>query len=283
MSRQAYYQSRSRSEQRQISERELVRAIMDIRSCDPRIGALKLWLMLKHTFEGNLYGRDRLIDFMHRYGLMLKRKPRIHTTNSNHRYRKYKNCIKELEVKEANQLWVSDITYIPIDGQVLYLHLVTDAYSRRIMGAELAPSLHAEHSLTALEKAVSVATPEALRGTIHHSDRGCQYCSYDYTGRLKELGMSISMTEDSNPTDNAIAERVNGVIKYALEAELKACKGLEEARKLVYDYIVFYNERRPHMSLDNKTPLEAYCEVGKQRKRWKGRNPQGSSALNLQS
>ena len=150
----------------------------------------------------------------------------------------------------ANQLWVADITYIMLNnGDVCYLHLITDAYSRMIVGWELADTLRAAIIIKALEQAISQAGGVSLEGLIHHSDRGVQYCCDDYVGTLKEHKIKISMTEDYNPTDNAIAERANGIIKTETVYSRKTFNGLEHARNVIGRFIHFYNYRRPHMSI----------------------------------
>lgn len=170
----------------------------------------------------------------------------------------------------ANQLWVSDITYIDLDGGCCYLHLVTDAYSRKIIGWCLAPTLESVHTLKALRMAVEQTGREDLTGLVHHSDRGVQYCCDLYIAELQKYNVSISMTEDYNPTDNAIAERVNGSIKtehvYVQEHRFK---DIGEAHTSISGFIDFYNNRRPHMSVGMQTPSEAHEQTGEQRKFWK--------------
>ena len=144
---------------------------------------------------------------------MLKPERRRHTTNSNHNYRKYKNLIKGLVISRPNQLWVADITYIETDDGVAYLHLVTDAWTHEIIGWMLSDSLMASNTIAALKMGIEHNKGLDLSGLIHHSDRGSQYCSNAYVDMLKSVNASISMTEDYKPTDNAIAERVNGIIK----------------------------------------------------------------------
>lgn len=218
-------------------------------------------------------GRDRFFVIMRRKGLMLpKPKPR-HTTNSNHRYHKWKNLIKSPVLTAANQLWVADITYIALaNGDVCYLHLITDAYSHKVVGWALADTLKAAVSMQALQMAIDQATEmggrECLAKLIHHSDRGVQYCCDAYVSMLKSHGITISMTEDYKPTDNAIAERVNGILKTEGIYPRKQLSSLEDARAFISRFIQFYNCQRPHMSIGYKTPIEAHLEQGEQKKMW---------------
>ena len=221
-------------------------------------------------------GRDRFFVIMRRKGLMLpKPKPR-HTTNSNHRYHKWKNLIKNNIPASANQLWVADITYIALaSGDVCYLHLITDAYSHMIVGWALADSLKAAISMQALQMAIDQAVEmcgdQCLTGLVHHSDRGVQYCCDAYVTMLKEHGIAISMTEDYKPTDNAIAERTNGIIKTENVHPQQQLPTFEQARDSISRFIHFYNNCRPHMSIGYKTPAEVHQPQGEQMKMWKNK------------
>lgn len=187
---------------------------------------------------------------------MLKPGRRRHTTNSNHNYRKYKNLIKGFVPVRPNNLWVADITYIETDEGVVYLHLVTDVWTHEIIGWSISETLHAEHTTRALKAAIESTGSSDLSGLIHHSDRGSQYCCNAYIELLRSIGASISMTEDYKPTDNAVAERVNGIIKQEWLYRMKRPKDIQEARRLMEDIIRFYNTRRPHMSNDMMTPSQ---------------------------
>ena len=273
--RQAFYQSKADIEKEAEHERRIIEAVREIRMEDPRIGGYKLWLMLISMF-GREYvpGRDRFFVILRRKGLMLpKPKPR-HTTNSNHRYHKWKNLIKNYMPMEANRLWVADITYIALtDGDVCYLHLITDAYSHKIVGWALADTLKAAVSMQALQMAIDQALAlrgsDDLTGLIHHSDRGVQYCCDAYLTMLKEHGITISMTEDYKPTDNAIAERFNGILKVESVYPQRQLPTFEYARNFIPRFIQFYNHRRPHMSIGYKAPAMAHMEQGEQKKMWK--------------
>ena len=275
--RQAFYQSKVDIAKEAECERRVIASVRAIRTEDPRIGGYKLWLMLIGMYgREHVPGRDRFFVMLRRRGLMLpKPKPR-HTTNSNHRYRKWKNLIKDFTPMEANQLWVADITYIALaDGDVCYLHLITDAYSRKIVGWALADTLKATVSMQALQMAIDQAAAmrgsDMLAGLIHHSDRGVQYCCDAYVSMLKKHGIAISMTEDYKPTDNAIAERFNGILKVESVYPQKQLPTLEHAQRLIPRFINFYNNSRPHMSIGYKMPAVAHMEQGEQKRMWKKR------------
>ena len=275
--RQAFYQSKVDIAKEAECERRVLASVRAIRTEDPRIGGYKLWLMLIGMYgREHVPGRDRFFVMLRRRGLMLpKPKPR-HTTNSNHRYRKWKNLIKDFTPMEANQLWVADITYIALaDGDVCYLHLITDAYSRKIVGWALADTLKATVSMQALQMAIDQAAAmrgsDMLAGLIHHSDRGVQYCCDAYVSMLKKHGIAISMTEDYKPTDNAIAERFNGILKVESVYPQKQLPTLEHAQRLIPRFINFYNNSRPHMSIGYKMPAVAHMEQGEQKRMWKKR------------
>lgn len=203
-----------------------------------------------------MFGRDKFYTIMHQYGLMLKPERRRHTTNSNHNYHKYRNLIKGFMPSKFNQLWVADITYIDTDDGVVYLHLLTDAFTHEIIGWELSESLAASHTIAALEMAIKHAKTKDLSQLIHHSDRGSQYCSNAYVDRLLSVQAKISMTEDYKPTDNAVAERVNGIIKQEWLYRMKRPKDFEEAKHKISSIIDFYNTKRPHMSNGMLTPVQ---------------------------
>ena len=271
--RQAWYQSRADIAAEMERDSRLLANVREIREEDPRIGGYKLWLMLCDIYgKENMMGRDAFLTLLRRHGLMLPPPKARCTTNSNHRYHKWKNLIKDFVPMAANQLWVADITYIAIgNGDVCYLHLITDAYSHKIIGWMLADTLRATITKEALEQAISQAgdiLPETL---IHHSDRGVQYCCDEYVQTLRQHHIRISMTEDSNPTDNAIAERVNGTIKGEGIYPRKAFNSLEHARNVIGRYIHFYNYRRPHMSIGYKVPALVHMEEGPQKKMWRNK------------
>ena len=190
---------------------------------------------------GWMPGRDSFLNLLRRHGLMQKPRRSRSTTNSNHRYHKWKNLIKGFKPTAANQLWQSDITYIDLADGCCYLHLVTDAYSKKIVGWCLAESLASVFTLRALRMAIEQAGGGALFGLIHHSDRGIQYCCDLYVEELQKHGIQISMTEDYKPTDNALAERVNGIIKgESVYRQDRRFETYEEALEQIERFILFY-------------------------------------------
>ena len=230
--------------------------MQEIRTLAPGIGAYKLFLILRDIYEGKLMRRDRFYRLLRRKGLMLPALKRRHTTNSNHNYRMYKNRIKGYKPPTLQLLWVADITYIETDDGICYLHLLTDAFTHEIVGWTLSESLVAENTLQALNQAITMFPEADFTRLTHHSDRGAQYCCNRYVDRLKEMNISISMTEDGNPTDNAIAERVNGIIKQEWLYREKRPGNIVEARIRIARIIDFYNNIRPHRSNNMKTPKE---------------------------
>jgi transposase InsO family protein len=219
---------------------------------------------------GWMPGRDAFLGLLRRHGLMQKPRKSRSTTNSNHRYRKWKNLIRDFKPTAANQLWQSDITYIDLAGGCCYLHLVTDAYSKKIVGWCLAESLASVFTLKALRMAIEQTGGGDLTGLIHHSDRGIQYCCDLYVEELQKHGIRISMTEDYKPTDNALAERVNGIIKGESAYRQERRFGTYgEALEQIGRFIAFYNSRRPHYSIGLQTPDTAHGQEGEQKKMWK--------------
>ena len=273
-SRQAYYKKKTDEVERLAREIRILDAVREIREIDPGIGGIKLWLMLCMMFNtGWVPGRDKFMNILRRHGLMQKPRKSRSTTNSNHRYRKWQNLIKDgIVPTRANQLWVSDITYIDIVGGCCYLHLVTDAYSKKRVGWYLAESLASVFTLKALRMAIEQAGGGDLSGLIHHSDRGVQYCCDLYVEELQRHNIQISMTEDYKPTDNGIAERVNGIIKgESLYRQERRFETYENALEQIRRFVDFYNSRRPHYSIGMQTPNVVHEQTGKQRKMWKNK------------
>lgn len=233
----------------------------------PRLGARKLLELIQPDM-----GRDAFFELLRDHGLLVRRKRnRVRTTFSGHRFKKYPDLVSGgLVVERANQLWVSDITYIRIKQDFAYLSLVTDAYSRKIIGFCLSHDLSTDSCLSALRMALA----NRLTGQplIHHSDRGTQYCSQAYTQLLKQKDIAISMTQSGNPRDNAIAERVNGILKQELLVE--SYQDLKTAYRAVKQAISIYNELRPHSSLDMLTPHKAHLKTGPLKRRWRNYYPE---------
>lgn len=272
-SRQAHYKYLKEEQKQLYQEAIIVKLITAIRAQMPRIGGRKLLYLLQEPFRNNEIdiGRDKLYDVMATYGLRIRQRKRrkVQTTNSNHPFKKYPNLIKTFIAIHPDQLWVSDITYIPLIGKYCYLSLITDAYSRKILGYCLYASLEKEGPLEALRMALSALAGRPIR-LIHHSDRGLQYCSREYTGLLDKYGITISMTEQGDPYENAIAERVNGILKTEFGLD-KTFKNIDEAKLAISNAIKVYNEQRPHSSCNYLTPEQAHLQKGVLQKRWKKR------------
>lgn len=236
----------------------------------PRLGTRKLYHMLTEPLEkhGIRIGRDKFFDLLQKYGLLVRRRKRkrIYTTDSNHRFNRYPNLIKEAVPNAANQIWVSDITYISLKGGFAYLSLITDAYSRMIVGYCLYPTLQRQGPINALTMALE--GKEGAAGLIHHSDRGIQYCCDDYIQLLTSNSIQISMTEKGDPYENAIAERVNGILKAEFGLN-KTFVSFDEAIKAVEQAVEIYNTLRPHASCDYLTPQIAHQKQGIIKNRWK--------------
>ena len=220
----------------------------------PRLGTRKLQYLLKQ--EQVFIGRDRLFKELRNEGLLvMKRRKYTITTNSKHHLRRYPNLIKDVNLTHPEQLWVADITYLDTRGGNLYLHLVTDAYSKRVMGYELCGNMEAASTLKALQMAVK--NRQYKNPLIHHSDRGLQYCSRIYTNYLIENDISISMTENGDLYENAVAERMNGILKaeFGLSEQMD---DLTDASKQTNQSILTYNNLRPHLSCRMLTPIQMH-------------------------
>lgn len=254
MSRQNYYKAHSCRQRKEVDERLVRELVESERAQQPRLGGLKLHSMLKGQLAAAdvSIGRDRFFEALRNQALLLEPLPKApRTTNSNHSLPVFTNLIKDLEITAPNQVWVSDITYIRTHEDFVYLSLITDKYSRKVVGYHVGKTLQTRDSLKALHMAMA-QLPEGVH-PIHHSDRGCQYCSHEYVKALKERGMGISMTEEDHCAENAMAERVNGILKqeyflnYTFQNVRQVCKAVEEA-------VWLYNNRRPHRSLELSTP-----------------------------
>lgn len=270
-SRQAYYKQQNKDHHDGMEQELIIKRVKEIRDQMPRIGTRKLYHLLNEPLldHGVRIGRDGLFDLLANHGLLVRRRKRrkIYTTNSNHRFKKYPNLIRELEVVRPEQLWVSDITYIRHHHGFSYLSLVTDAYSRKIVGYCLYPTLQKEGPSQALDMALK---GRAQRSSllIHHSDRGIQYCSDAYTSLLQNEHISISMTEKGDPYENAIAERVNGILKTEFGLD-KCFDNYEAATAHVDNIVTIYNQHRPHSSCNYLTPEQAHQQRGKMVMRWR--------------
>ena len=259
ISRQGYYKSRKKKGKKKLQEEMVIKLVQSHRRKMPKVGGKKLYRMLLQNLERMKIklGRDKFFSILRRNGLLIHRKRRYaKTTYSSHRFWIYDNLIREIEPMKINEIYVSDITYIRLSDSFLYLALITDLYSRKIVGYDLSDSLNLEGSLRALK--MSIKGKKELSGLIHHSDRGFQYCSNPYTQLLTKNGIKISMSEKGNPYENAVAERINGILKEEFMLG-ETFKTPEQAHNAVKEAITIYNEDRPHMSLDYMTPNQKYA------------------------
>jgi transposase InsO family protein len=233
--------------------------VIEIRKSMPRLGGRKLYYLLSDRLQLMKIGRDKFFDILRANHLMIEPKRSYHvTTNSHHRFRKHQNQILDLEINRPEQVWVSDITYIGKREKPCYLSIVTDAYSKKIMGHYVADNLNTESSLMALEKAVRQRKNKALP-LIHHSDRGIQYCANDYQGVLDKNGILCSMTQNSDPYENAVAERINGILKQEFMID-KYNQDLDIMKSVVKEAINTYNKQRPHYSNYMLTPDQMHVQ-----------------------
>ena len=276
VSTQAYYKHGDTDLRRLAEESFCVEYIKRVRQKDRGIGGGKLWQMYRNDFgEAHSVGYNRFYDIIEKYNLKVrKRRRRAKTTDSDHDLPLYPNLVRELIPLRPNQLWVSDITYMIIYRNALtgeydfcYLSLVTDYYTKEIIGWCVGETLEAKFAIKALKMAMKRLGRKPALDLIHHSDRGVQYASFAYTDILKANNIKISMTESGDPKDNAVAERVNGIIKNELLMGMSFFS-INEVRKALKVAIDFYNNERPHMSLDWKTPAEAALCNGELKKKW---------------
>lgn len=260
-SRQAYYQGLKSRESSTAFNALIADLVVDIRQSieNNKLGARKLLPLINKELrkEGLSIGRDHLFNIMDAYGLKVRRRKRgTRTTDSSHHFRRYGNLIKALKVKRADQVWVSDITYIKVGDRFMYLSIITDAFSRKIVGYRLHGDLSVEGSLKALLMALS-GRSDPSSSLIHHSDQGVQYCSHAYINTLKSNDVSISMASRGSPHENALAERVNGILKQEYELG-KVFSSEELAYQSVHSAVNSYNTKRPHNSLGGRTPNQVY-------------------------
>ena len=269
-SRQAYYEQLHYVAIQSIEEDTILSLVREVRKDFPRMGARKLLIYLKPKFEAmHLHiGRDAFIELLYRnFMLVRKAKNRRKTTFSNHWMHKYPNLTSGYTPAAPNRLWVSDITYIETGGGVIYLSLITDAYSHKIVGWNLSRTLRSSGALAALKMALrdmNGKQPEL----IHHSDRGCQYCCRDYVNMLHSRDIRIRMTESGDPLENAVAERVNGILKTEWIYDSQP-DSWQQAVALVGRIIDLYNHQRPHQSIGYMVPAQVHQTGMKTERMWK--------------
>jgi len=265
ISKQAYYQRLKNNSVKENQHKIVLELIRKVRRRMPKTGVKKLYKHIKNKLIENeiKMGRDALFDLVRSYGLLVKKTKRFHiTTDSNHFFYKSPNLIKDLEITHAEQVLVSDITYIKIDGGHAYLALVTDAYSKMIMGWKLDDNMR----VTLVKEALEMAYKNLIykhKHMIHHSDRGIQYCCPDYSEFAEKRNFILSTTQQYDPYENAIAERINGILKYEFGL-INTIKNIDIAQKMLKQAVKIYNKERLHWSLDLKTPQEVHLNYDKQ-------------------
>jgi putative transposase len=261
LNRDAWYKYQKRHKKREKMVSRVIDLVMLERKDQARVGTRKLYEALNPIFklEQIKIGRDGLFDILREHSMLVRRKKAYcKTTDSHHRFHKYNNLIRDLKITRPNQVWVSDITYIRTIKGFCYLALITDVYSRKIVGYDISDSLELAGCLRALKSALRHVRPEP--GLIHHSDRGIQYCSNQYVDQLKKRKIKISMTEENHCYENAIAERVNGILKdeFFLDQCFTTTSHASLATKNAID---IYNSKRLHLSLGYKTPNMMFKNV----------------------
>ena len=258
VSRQAFYKDRTKIKEKTDQRNFILTEVRNLRKDHVRLGTLKLMSELKEPLRqcGRGFGRDKFFDLLRKHDMLIKRRRRYSvTTNSNHAFYKHKNQLATATISAPDQAWVSDITYLRTREKFVYLSLVTDVYSRKIIGWDVSNSLAVEGATNAVKMALRNCS--GTKDLIHHSDKGIQYCCHAYTNLLSEKGVRISMGEAGNCYDNAIAERVNGILKdeYLLDSEFLT---QQHAIQAVKEAVYLYNYKRPHWSLDLRKPAEVY-------------------------
>jgi putative transposase len=270
-SRQAYYEWGNREQEVALEEAIIIDLVRHIRQEIPRIGSRALHFMLHQQWEkqGIKCGRDRLIEILRQSEMLIYPKRKYtQTTNSRHHFYKYPNLIKELEINRPEQLWVSDLTYIRVQEEWNYVIFITDAYSHKIIGFRVDDNMKTNMCVQALDLALAART-KLEQSLIHHSDRGVQYCSKGYVqGLLDQPNIQISMTQNGDPLENALAERVNGIFKNTYNMDQRF-ESLIEAQEAIAKMVYSYNNVRPHSSCDMMTPNEAHLGTGALKRRWK--------------
>ena len=270
VSRQVYYRAIKSKQNRQDTASKVLELVQRVRMEQSRIGTRKLYHILKSELQELGVGRDRLFAILKANHMLIKPKRSYHiTTNSHHRFRKHKNLIEQLTIERPEQVWVSDITYVGTRQNPMYLSLITDAYSKKIMGYHLDSTLEVNACLRALKRAIKnrVYPNQVL---IHHSDRGLQYCSNDYQKLLSKAGMKCSMTESYDPYQNAIAERINGILKQEFLIGTSNIN-IKLMTKVLDQSVRIYNTKRPHWSCQMNTPEQMHKQSSIKIKSYKKR------------
>lgn len=270
MSRQAHHKHGRRAERMLQGRETIVQLVRGIRCAQPRLGGLKLYGELKGRIAQLPVplGRDRFFEVLRTEGLLVrKRRRRVRTTMSRHHLPVYPDLVKGLSIGKPGEVWVSDLTYWSVEEGFYFIFLITDACSHKIIGHHVALDMGGEHAVAALRMAQR-SSPHALQGIIHHSDRGSQYCFAKYVKTLNREGMRISMTGTPDPRDNAMAERINGILKNELLAH-HLVSNIAQAKLTLDEAVRIYNQERPHMSCNMLKPEQAHQLTYKTKRRWK--------------
>jgi putative transposase len=265
---QAYHKKQHKNVVQLSNEFLILQQIDAIRKYQPRCGGRKLFIMLQPFLKQHkiVIGRDQFFDLLRRNKLLVRRVKRsVHTTNSKHHFRRYPNMVKSFTPLKAHEMWVADITYIPLKNRFAYLFLITDAYSRKIVGFHVSDDMKVSSATLTLRKALAQKPQDTI--VIHHSDRGIQYCSTAYVQLLQQHNAHISMTQNGDPYENAIAERVNGILKTELIS--RQYDNIDNAAIHIARCITIYNYKRRHSSLNWQIPHEVHLQQGPQIRRWK--------------
>jgi putative transposase len=266
--RQAFYNYKNAQLKQALEEELIIQEVLKHREIHPLLGTRKLMILLKIFLNDHMIsiGRDALFQLLDHHNLLIrKRQRKTKTTFSRHHFKKHPNLIKEFVPLAPNRLWASDITFLGYADKFGYLSLVTDVYSKKIVGFHVSQTLEATGCVQALQMALK--TDRNLSNLIHHSDRGSQYCCHEYIRILRKKNISISMTQNGDPRENAVAERVNGILK--IEYLLERYDSFKETQHRVSRAITIYNSLRPHSSCDMKTPNEAHELTGELKKHWR--------------
>ena len=267
-SKQAYYKSKSNQQKKTCYYSVAKQKVLAVRKQLPCLGVRKLYYLLAKDFKSQQIpvGRDKLFRILrHENLLVVKKKRYTKTTQSHHWMQKYPNLIKGLQTINPEQLWVADITWLNLKKGPCYLHLITDGYSKKIMGYEVSNNLLAASTIKALKMALKART--YTTALIHHSNRGFQYCSTGYVNVLKNKNIAISMTQDGSPYDNAVAERVNGILKQEFDLD-EPFEDIKQAKREVKRAVGLYNNQRPHLSNTMLTPMQMHEQNKLKPKAW---------------
>lgn len=276
--KQAFYQRTRKSDNSNAKRYRILQNVREIRSKLPGCGVRKIHEMLRKHYTGYHIGRDRLFEILREEGMLVRRrKGKKRTTFSNHNYRVYPNAIVDVVPTRPNEIWVSDITYIQDLKKDYYLFLITDAYSHKIVGWDIADNMRVGNAIAALKMALKQRKDD--KHLIHHSDRGTQYASYRYINALKRNSIMPSMTEHGDPRENAVAERINGIIKHEFIKYIELDE--RSIKRQIGQIIENYNNYRMHYSIGLMTPQEAHLKCGFLKKLWKKYPYPGANKKNI--